>query len=135
MPKVKKLTGWMSWFAKYKWELLSDWSYQTRITGFLVETEYVTLQKDGLLLFKQGYRWDGASGPTWDTLSCRRAALVHDGLYQLLRTGNLPQSYKNAADRILYELCIEDGMSRFRAWYWWKGVQMFGGNSCAVDGK
>ena len=129
MPKVKRF----SWFSTYKWELLGDWEYWTDITGHYVRTEYVTLLKNGTLKFKKGYRWDGASGPTWDTLSCRRGALVHDGLYQLLRTGKFPQRYKRTADQLLHDLCIEDGMWRIRAWLWLKGVEQFGHNSCKPE--
>lgn len=127
MPSVKKL-GW--WFSKYKWELLEDWEYQTNILGYSAITEFVSLSVTGLLKFKKGYRWDGASGPTWDTLSCRRGALVHDGLYQLLRTCKIPQSCKIAADLLLYRLCVNDGMIKFRAWIWLKSVQLFGVANC-----
>lgn len=135
MPLVKVLISWnpRTWFSKWKYELLEGWQYQTGIHGYHIKTEYVSLLEDGRIVFKEGYHWDGASGPTWDTKSCRRGALVHDGLYQLMRTGELPQMYKVPADNLLYDLCVRDGMSRFRAWYWLKGVQLFGANSCKPE--
>lgn len=132
MPKIKKLVSiWKpwTWFDNWKYLLLEEWGYQTNITGFYIETKYVTLYKNGWIVFKAGYAWDGASGPTWDTLSCRRGALVHDGLYQLGRTGKLPYEYKAVADQLLHDLCVKDGMLKFRAWYWKKGVEWFGDNS------
>jgi len=72
------------------------------------------------------YAWDGASGPTIDSPSTMRASLVHDALYQLIRLGALPRSAKGAADQLLHDLLIEDGMSRVRAWYWLRAVSWFG---------
>jgi hypothetical protein len=134
-PKVKVLVKWYkpsTWFSKWKYELLEKWGYQTWITGYYIKTEYVTLRKNGWIIFEKGYRWDGASGPTWDNEEYRRDPLVHDGFYQLLRTGKLPQKYKDDADNLLYKMLIEDGMSRFRAGYWYLGVRLFGANSCKV---
>jgi len=84
---------------------------------------------DGILTIREGYAWDGASGPTFDTPSFRRGALVHDALYQLIREGCLPRSDKAAADNELRDLCILDGMSLLRAWYVHRAVSRFGTSS------
>jgi len=55
--------------------------------------------------------------------------ITHDALYQLLREGLIGQRHKEAADRLLQRICIEDGMSHFRAWYVYQGVRIFGGGS------
>ena len=60
-----------------------------------------------------------------------RGSLVHDALYQLMRRGLL--NYKEdrePADRILYQICREDGMSRIRAKMVYLGVHWFG-KGCA----
>jgi hypothetical protein len=33
--------------------------------------------------------------------------------------------YRKRADEILKEICLEDGMYSFRAWYVYKGVHLF----------
>lgn len=118
----RRLHGW-------KYELLE--SYLATLPealwseGRSFETEYLHLQ-DRDVLIKARYAWDGASGPTFDTDDTMRASLVHDALYQLLRLGALPRSGKGAADQLLHDLLIEDGMHRFRAWYWHTAVRWFG---------
>ncbi len=97
------------------------------------ESEFITL-KDGILTIRRGYSWDGASGPSFDTPSFRRAALVHDALYQLIREGCLPRECKDIADKELHDVCIMDGMSRLRAWYVHKAVQRFG-RSATINHK
>jgi hypothetical protein len=97
--------------------------------------EYTSIQKKETvykLLIKKGYRWDGPSGPTLDTDNFMLPSLVHDALYQLLRTtefGINAQEVRKAADRILYELCRSEGMSWLRAKYVHFFVRKFGGTS------
>jgi hypothetical protein len=53
--------------------------------------------------------------------------LVHDALYQLMRQGYLDREvYREVADGLFRDLCIEDGVSKFRAWIWYWGVFNFG---------
>jgi hypothetical protein len=79
-----------------------------------------------MLTIKKGYAWDGPSGPTFDTPSFMRGSLVHDALYQLICEDSLPDFFRAYADRLLYRLCREDGMSSVRAWYVYKAVEAFG---------
>lgn len=82
------------------------------------------LYSDGRLVIANGYAWDGPSGPTLNTESSMRGSLVHDALYQLIREGLLPASLKPTCDWELAEICIEDGMWRWRARLWaWMLVQ------------
>jgi len=76
-----------------------------------------------MLIMKKGYAWDGPSGPTWDTSNFMRGSLVHDALYQLMREGHIPGSYRELADKELHRICREDGMSRIRAWYVYRAVR------------
>jgi hypothetical protein len=94
--------------------------------------EFLAVQGD-LLTIDAGYAWDGPSGPTWDSKNSMRASLVHDALYQLMRIGVLPEDCRAAADDVLYNLCVEDGMFKWRAWAWWKGVR-WGAGAAAKKG-
>jgi hypothetical protein len=87
---------------------------------------WIRLQNFDLIIIKQGYCWDGPSGPTIDTKNFMRGSLVHDALYQLMREEKLARSYQKGADDALRRMCIEDGMWRIRAWWVWKGVRDFG---------
>ena len=111
----------------YKYQLTSDYSVQVEAIPFAaVCDEFICLDAEGMLTIKAGYAWDGPSGPTFDTTSFMRGSLVHDALYQLISEGLIPDFYRDYADRTLYRLCREDGMSSVRAWYVLKAVQAFG---------
>ncbi len=93
-----------------------------------IKTEYITLTKAGKLTIKKGYAWDGPSGPTVDTLNFMRGSLVHDALYQLMREKHLDNgTHRDDADRLLQQMCKEDGMSAARAWWVYCGVRLGGG--------
>ena len=90
---------------------------------------FVCLASNGSLTFTPGYAWDGASGPAMDTQSIMRGALVHDGLYQLMRDGGLALSYRKPADKLLRTMCREDGMIWLRSWWVYLAVRIFGKES------
>jgi hypothetical protein len=114
---------------KYKYELVQPCEQDTGIIGHSVDTKYLRLETNGKLTIKNKYAWDGPSGPTIDTLNFMRGSLVHDALYQLIRAEKLPYSSKERADELMREICLQDGMSRFRAWYVYRAVKHFGGSS------
>jgi len=101
----------------YKYQLLEDYTYQTDIKGKTIRTPFIWLTEDGELLILRGYAWDGPSGGAIDTKTFMRGSLVHDAMYQLLRKGLLPEEFRENADRYIRDICLEDGMNRFRAWY------------------
>jgi hypothetical protein len=72
--------------------------------------KFLELRKDGTLLIKIGYAWDGPSGPTFDIPCFMRGSLVHDALYQLLRSKDIGQEWRDEADYELKRICREDGM-------------------------
>lgn len=102
---------------KYKYQLMEDYELIISIKGKSITTEFIELHRDGLFVIKKGYCWDGPSGPTIDTLTFMRGSLVHDALYQLIRMELLDPSYRKPSDQIIRQICLEDGMIRFRAWY------------------
>lgn len=94
---------------------------------------YVWLQKfeaGTYLSVYAGYAWDGPSGPTIDTKSFMRGSLVHDVLYEAMRKCLIPSfDYRKKADKLLRDMCIEDGMWKWRAEYVYRAVRRAGGPS------
>lgn len=111
----------------YKYKLVDDYTIQTSIVpGVYTGNEWVKLLPNGKLTIKDGYAWDGASGPAIDTNTFMRSSLVHDALYQLMSENLLDIQYKDAADLELKRISLEDGMSSIRAWYVYAAVRLFG---------
>ena len=111
----------------YKYQLAEQ--YQDTISiipDHDIVSDYIDLDTQGSIVIKKGYAWDGPSGPTVDTRNFMRGSLVHDALYQLMRANQLDrQRWRNPADRLLQQMCREDGMNRLRAWWVYKGVDWF----------
>lgn len=122
---------------------LDQWKYQT-LHEVHVETPWspkepilsslgwISLGTDGLLSVKKGYCWDGPSGPSFDTDSFMRGSLFHDALYQLLREGlllDVDGHDRRLADELLRNICLEDGMANWRAWYVYQTLRKFGGRA------
>lgn len=105
---------------------LTAYKYQLMVT-YLVATgveldrdvrtvdDFVKVSTDGTMTLRKGYAWDGPSGPTIDTPSFMRGSLVHDGFYQLMRDSEIGLDRRDEVDRLLRQMCIEDGMSTSRA--------------------
>lgn len=100
------------------------------VKGNGVEIPLVSLSPKGRLIIYPAYAWDGASGPSWDTLDSMIGSLIHDVLYQFIRLGLIDSSYKEYADKLLHDLCTEDGMCAWRADYWQWAVKNFGTGAC-----
>lgn len=116
---------------RYKYQLLDDYGLEVKILGESIDHSFIQLTPSGNLFIKRHYAWDGPSGPSIDTLNFMRGSLVHDVLYQLMRLGALDVKHRKHADRLLKEICIEDGMSRFRAAYVYWAVRAFGASHAA----
>ena len=91
-----------------------------------VVTEWLLLNTEGFLTIMRGYAWDGPSGPMPDTKDAMRGSLAHDAIYQLMREGHLDARYRDVADKLLREICIEDGMSHPMAELLYQAVHIFG---------
>lgn len=122
----------MKYRRGYKYVTHEDY---TVCLGFNLPKSFATpefiLSENGVLTIRAGYPWDGPSGPAVDTANFMRGSLIHDALYELMRQEYLPQSFRDAADRILQRICIEDGMCQLRAWWVYQGVK-WGGGPCAA---
>jgi len=114
---------------RYKYQLMDDYTIQIDIKPSQnIEFQFLSLSSEGLLTMKKHYAWDGPSGPTIDTRNFMRGSLVHDALYQLMRLSALDYKvYRKRADEIMKEICLEDGMWSFRAWYVYQAVHIFAG--------
>jgi len=121
---------------KYKYNLHSDYEYAAEIeVKKPCNLGYVEIKQDGKLFIRKGYAWDGPSGPTFDTKNFMRGSLVHDALYQLIRENKIEPDQRTRSDEILREICLEDGMSKIRAWWVFKGVNWFGKGAAKNDLK
>jgi hypothetical protein len=100
-----------------------------------INTRFISLTRNGELTINAGYAWDGASGPTWDTNTCKRGSLVHDCCYQLMREELLSLNWRKRADELLRDICRLDGMSRLRSWIWYKAVRRAALKSATSEGK
>ncbi|MBI5178806.1 MAG: DUF1353 domain-containing protein [Nitrospinae bacterium] len=121
----------------YKYQLRKDYTVKTGIIPKEpVDTGFIALTLEGHLTVRTGYAWDGPSGPTIDTQSFMRGALVHDALYQLMREEKLNKGKdREPADRLLQTICLEDGMWSVRAWAAYKAVRWFGEKSADPANK
>lgn len=120
----------------YKYQLVEHYSVEVNIRpAEPIDTDYIALTTAGLLTVKKSYAWDGPSGPTIDTKNFMRGSLVHDALYQLMRDGYLPETFRETADIELHRICREDGMSKFRAWYVLLGVRKGAGFAASPESK
>jgi len=119
--------------AGYKYQVYADCWLKTNITGFSVSHPFFQLHANGMLLIKQGYAWDGASGPTLDTKSSMRSSLGHDVLYQMMREGLLPHDCFHPANEFLRDQSKQDGMWKCRANMWFDAVEDFGNANAAVQ--
>ena len=93
-----------------------------------IRQELFRLHK-GVLTVYPGYSWDGASGPTWDTEETMTPSLAHDVLYQSIRTGLLPSSFRFLSDLAFYRLMrarTKTFFGHFRAFYFFLGVRVCG---------
>ena len=120
----------MKYCEGYKYQLAEDETTKTGITpASKIEAQWITLDVDGTLMVREGYAWDGASGPTLDTKNTMRGSLIHDALYQLIREGFLPMSDREKADQLLRDVCIADSdwkwLAKARFGLWYDAVEWF----------
>ena len=111
----------------YEWQYDEDRVFETGITGYTVIHDYFVLSFSGKLTLKKGYAWNGATAAI-DTANFIDPSAVHDAFYQMIKEGLLPDYVRIKADMLLRKMCIDKGMSKFRAGYVYLMVRTFGGN-------
>lgn len=79
------------------------------------------------ICIEEGYAWDGASGPTFDTCGSFQPALVHDALYQCMRLGYVKRDRhsRKAVDKLFLHMLECGGMGSLRSRIWYLGVRLF----------
>jgi hypothetical protein len=126
----------MKYRSGYKYQLAEDYEVFVDICPEeMINTPYLSLMPNGYLTIRQGYAWDGPSGPTFDTKTFMRGALVHDALYQLMRWDLLHSVNRAKADLELQRLCLEDGMWSLRAKWVYRGVRLGGGPAASPESR
>ena len=102
-------------------------------------TPYVSLLKNGLMILEAGYAWNGPNFPAIHTARSIIASLPHDGGYQLIALGLLPDKYRINLDWLLGELVSQpaEGKSlkiillntwrKIRGDYYFTAVDLLGG--------
>jgi|GEM_PF-908278 len=103
----------MKYWDGYKFVVAEDFTIQTAILGYVVETRHAILTPDGKLTARQGYPWDGNSGPFPDTKSSIEASCGHDILCDFVNEGLLPFFLQPLIDQEYYIICVRKGM-------WWR---------------
>ena len=110
---------------KWKYQVLKTQSVKVDIPPLVVfSSPYITLENSVLTAYR-GYAWDGASFIARDTPNIMRASLFHDALCQLVGMGAVDKMWRKYADKLLRRHCLEDGMSKFRAWYVYMAVRAY----------
>ena len=136
----------MGWKSPVKIHYKSGYKYQTVNSPVRIKLQdlkpvkvihapFATLTKDGILVIRASYAWDGPSGPTIDTKNFMLGSLIHDCLYELIRNEFLPHYFWKDSDRELdhvNELC---GMSRIRRWWVRKGLAIANGRAALPKNK
>jgi hypothetical protein len=106
----------------YKYQLADHETFQTEICPVRdIVTPRIWLTVDGTLTVRDGYAWDGTSGPVIDRKTNQRASLAHDALYQLMRMKRLPHNRWRDADREFAKILKQDG-----AWKITRQIDMAG---------
>lgn len=133
--KYKKVTPWYRPVTA-EFELKISHSRFIGLFDYEYEDDFIKLTKSGFLTIKNGFAW-GASGPTLDTKSSREASCVHDALYHLsdfgVFVGKDSRLLRRFSDDLLYKICIENGMWRWRAKMWLRALEIFGGIAWESD--
>lgn len=134
--KKFKETSSLKYISGFKYQVVED--FVLKIDFYPkkdLHDEFCILYKDGTLLIKKGFAWDGASGPTIDTVNSMIPSIVHDALYRMIRHGLLDIKDKDKSDLIFHDLLIKYGMNKIRAKYWYLGVKYYGKDSCTKPSR
>ena len=126
----------MKYLSGYKYMLAEDVHMNIKVHPDKdIKTPFICLTKGGILTIKKNYCWDGASGPTKDTKTNMTPALMHDACYQLMRMDKLSQKWRKTVDQEFRRMCLQRGMWRVRAWYFYRAVRKFGLSSASAESR
>ncbi len=110
--------------GKYKYQLAERLIHKVGLPDAIgLSGDFVRIENSELILRKY-YAWDGSTVPMKKWLKivgwksdkfCKKASVIHDALYQLMRAGLLDKDYKDIADQLYRGLCVKGGMSKWQA--------------------
>lgn len=117
----------MKYTDGWKYRIEEDALFQTYIEPKEdIDTEYVSLNIDGLLTVKRGFCFDGPSGEiklfgiisidlTRDTKKFMRGACVHDALAYLMRQEKLEVKWYHEMNQEFLKILLQDKMWEWKA--------------------
>lgn len=119
--------GKLKYKEGYKFQTVDDYTVFVGITPpKALVFKWAILSENGWLTIIHDYAWNGMSGIPLNIKSSIRGVLLHDACYQMIRLGYLEPKWKDVADQVLYNCCVEDGMLKLLAKAILKAVETFG---------
>ena len=119
----------MKYRKGYLYQLAEDISIKTTLTvSKIIDTAFISLQPNGMMVIRSGYAWDGASGPTFNTNNSMVPSLFHDAAAQLMRQGLLSQERLPYINEHFDYMLKTRGMFWLRRRLWRHGLWLTGGS-------
>ncbi len=128
----------MRYRGGYKYQLAKDEIFQTNIRpkhDTKSESGRIELLTTGILTVRDGYAWDGTSGPVIDRKTNQRGSLAHDALYQLMRESKLPYYNWPLADIEFGRIIVEDGAWNITATIDLLGLKLANGRAARPENR
>ena len=97
---------------------------QTPFIGYSWDTNYYSMDEDGMLEIKDLYAYDGPSGPALDTEDTMIPSLGHDALCQAMNEGLLPRECHKAVDEFFKLTGWRAGMLKLWRAYFYLAVRL-----------
>ena len=121
----------MKYSKGFLYQLVEDIYIETPLTvvnPWVIDTTFISLHPNGVMIIRAGYAWDGASGPTLNTDNSMVPSLFHDAAAQLMRQGLLPQEMLSSVNAHFDYMLKERGMSWLRRKMWQRGLWLTAGS-------
>ena len=104
------------------WRVVEDFSYQTNIQlKETITSNFFIHHSNGRIDVFKGFCWDGPSGG-FDTKNAMLASLLHDIGCVMRARDQLTDDEIDQFDDLYYTVCVEEGMSKFRAGYMFAAI-------------
>lgn len=123
MTAIETHIGRMAYSKGYRYQLREDCACTSliRLEEHII-TQFYEIRKEGTIIAKVGYAYNGANKPAINTKSFRRASLFHDIVRQAVREGRLDPKWLEEGDRLMRRIAKIDGMNRARRWWTFRAV-------------
>ena len=121
----------MKYSKGFLYQLVEDIYIETPLTvvnPWVIDTTFISLHPNGVMIIRAGYAWDGASGPTLNTDNSMVPSLFHDAAAQLMRQGLLPQEMLSSVTAHFDYMVKARGMSWLRRKMWQRGLWLTAGS-------